>query len=906
MANLSKQLLALWAKKSNKDGQELWLPLIAHLIDTQNVINWLYNHWLSDNQRNLLQGDLTDIEIEKLVKFVGFFHDIGKATPVFQTKISYNRDIELDNALTEKLIRSGFDNLDEFIPLDSNRTPHAIAGESLLENAGLNESIGAIIGSHHGKPADDNFDYYYDQISQYTSNYYQSDINEKLQESWQQVQRELIGYGLKKSGYNTIEEVPTITQPQAILLTGLLIMADWIASSEYLNNDITKPMFPLIRLNQAFTDLNMQERFQNAIVTWKVSGHYMTQPILDISKQYEKRWGFQPRKVQQLMSEQISRITDPGIIIIEAPMGIGKTEIALLADEQLSFMTGTTGLFMGLPTQATSNAMFDRVNDWVERLAEEENTKLPIKLMHGKAQFNKKARELPLAENVDNDSAVVVNSWFNGKKSILADFSIGTIDHLLLMSLKQRHLFLRHLGLSGKVVIIDEVHAYDSYMDSYLKRALQWLGAYHIPVIALSATLPKEKRVALVQAYFQGKYGRKKLDSPEGWEDNQAYPLLTYLDGSQVQQLAEFPPVKSHKNQIIRLQGDDTELIKKVLADIQDGGVAGIVVNTVKRAQTLSKLLPPEVPQLVLHSAFLAPDRAEREKELQKLIGKGGQRPEKMVIIGTQVLEQSLDIDFDVLYTDIAPIDLILQRIGRLHRHDGTYRPQNLAQAKTYVLGINSFGDYGDANEAVYEKYYLMKTDYFLPKIINLPGDISKLVQKVYDPETNQQIKDIEEPYHAELVAEKKEKVKAQTFQISSPQLSDTIHGWLDNDRYGVDTSDTKAEAAVRDIKEAIEVVLVQHTEKGDFLINGKPLSLASEVEIAQQLIRLPNALTPNIDSAIKKLETLTMKHYPNWQNSVWLRGMLALPLDKDLKTTFNDWQISYSKELGLAYKKED
>lgn len=723
MGKLSKQALSLWAKKENREGQELWLPLVAHLVDTKNVISWLYSHWLNDSQRQLLQQDLTASEIEQLVKFVGYFHDIGKATPAFQTKPSYNRDYALDDELTEKLLQSGFEKLAEYNPSSRSKSPHALAGETILENAGLNTFVGAIIGAHHGKTVGEFFDSQR-QFNTYTSNYLLSDGNENLQAEWQKTQQELIDYGLSVTGFTSLEEVPQITQPQAVLLTGLLIMADWIASSEFLGTDQSQPMFPLISLDQGFTDLDMEQRFEQAITTWDISGHWTPQIISNVDQQYDKRWHFNPRPVQHLMSEVIGQIADPGIIIVEAPMGIGKTEIALTAAEQLAFMTGASGLFMGLPTQATSNAMFSRVDKWVDKLAKEENVSLPIRLMHGKAQFNREMKSLPNAQNIDSPNSVVVNSWFSGKKSMLADFSIGTIDHLLLMSLKQKHLFLRHLGLSGKIVIIDEIHAYDTYMSSYLKRALQWLGTYHIPVIALSATLPKEKRTELVKAYYRGKYGHQLEQTDNAWRDSQAYPLLTYLDGTEVKQYNQFPkPTKSQEVKVVRLDCDDQQLVAKVADSIKNGGIAGVIVNTVKRAQELSRLLPKGLPQIVLHSAFLAPDRTRLEERLQAAIGKGAERPEKLVVIGTQVLEQSLDIDFDVLFTDIAPVDLILQRMGRLHRHD-IHRPTGLATPTTYVLGINAFGDYGDANEAIYEKYWLMKTDHFLPETVKLPADI--------------------------------------------------------------------------------------------------------------------------------------------------------------------------------------
>ena len=195
MGKLSKQALSLWAKKENREGQELWLPLVAHLVDTKNVISWLYSHWLNDSQRQLLQQDLTASEIEQLVKFVGYFHDIGKATPAFQTKPSYNRDYALDDELTEKLLQSGFEKLAEYNPSSRSKSPHALAGETILENAGLNTFVGAIIGAHHGKTVGEFFDSQR-QFNTYTSNYLLSDGNENLQAEWQKTQQELIDYGL--------------------------------------------------------------------------------------------------------------------------------------------------------------------------------------------------------------------------------------------------------------------------------------------------------------------------------------------------------------------------------------------------------------------------------------------------------------------------------------------------------------------------------------------------------------------------------------------------------------------------------------------------------------------------------------------------------------------------------------
>lgn len=918
MQKLSNKALSLWGKKrTDADQNELWLPLIAHMIDTKNVINWLYNHWLNEGQKQILLENFSDeSELQRVVKFLGFIHDIGKATPAFQIKKSFTRDDDLDNALIENLVKTGFDGLNS-VDLESIRkSPHAMAGEAILEKRGLNETLGAIIGGHHGKPQSKYWNYE-SQLYRYDDNYFQvidpeSVEEQKIQQNWEDVRSELINYGLVSCNLTNLENLPNVEQPQAVILNGLVIMADWLASSEsIIKENKTLPLFPLIEIDETFYDIgDMEERFEAAITNWIGNDEWSPELIFNSENIYQKRWSFDPRPVQAQMSESIEKSIDPGMMIIEAPMGIGKTEIALTAFEQLAAKTGRNGLFFGLPTQATANAMFSRVNSWLNSIADDQHLTLPIKLMHGKAQFNTEYQNITQTKDIydtDSDGAVIVNNWFSGKKSILSDFVIGTIDHLLLMGLRQKHLALRHLGLSGKIVIIDEVHAYDVYMSSYLNKALEWLGAYHVPVVALSATLPIEKRNQLLKAYNKGKYGVEAFSAADDWQSKKSYPLLSILDGQKLVQVDKFNSnfSSSTKVQVKRLDVDNEGLIAKATQEIKEGGVAGIIVNTVKRAQDLANIAIDNVSDdtqiLILHSRFLATDRERKEEKLQNLIGKNGQRPNKLLVIGTQVLEQSLDIDFDIMFTDIAPMDLILQRAGRLHRHN-IDRPLNLLVPKLFVLGINQYGDYGDANESIYEKYLLIKTDYFLPDTLSLPDDISRLVQQVYSSDTDKQVTDI--TYAKEIfdLHQDKEKEKAKNYQIDVPS-NESIRGWLD---VSLDITDNDAQAAVRDTDETIEVILLKRTDSGDYLLDGESTSdlLDKERTIAKHIIRLPHSLTWDIDKSIRKLETLTRKNFPDWDNSVWLHDSIVLPLDENCEAEFNGYRISYSQTLGLLYEK--
>lgn len=936
MIGLSPQATALWGKKKiDKNGVPLWLPLIVHMIDTKNVGTWLYNCWLCDGQKSLLTRRLSEDEVIKLVQFICYIHDIGKAIPAFQIKKSYDDEHRaLDNYLINRLVRKSFTGLNDLLLNSAGKSKHACAGEAILEKAGLNETVAALVGGHHGKPQSGN---QRSQLGEYTANYYQvdqcqSNQDRAVQSRWKKVQKELIDYGLQLTGFHNLGEIPAIIQPEAVILEGLLIMADWLASSEYLNNDSGKPMFNMIGLNQGINDLDMTERYKKAIDTWVVNDAWVPEEVNNIENYYKQHFSFKPRQIQVAMEEHIKEAIDPGLVIIEAAMGIGKTEIALTAAEQLAFATGRTGIYIGLPTQATTNAMFDRVNSWLSKIAQIEGFKPIIQLLHGKANWNTQYTNIPKAEDIESDEnekgegTVTVNSWFSGKKSILADFTVGTIDNLLLMGLKQKHLFLRHLGFSNKVVIIDEVHAYDAYMNSYLEKALEWLGAYHVPVIMMSATLPNEKRKDLINSYLKGKYGTEKvLKAESGGKDNRAYPLLSILDGKELKQYSHLGPKgKAKKLHIEYMEDDPINVLAQVYKRIENGGVAGIVVNTVKRAQEFARLAREhskssscKQPYMVkvLHSAFLATDRSEHEKELQCLIGKNAKRPRKLIVIGTQVLEQSLDIDFDVLFTDIAPIDLLLQRAGRLHRHTIS-RPKGLEKRYLYIMKSKG-NDYGAANESIYEKYYLQKTEHFLTSEILLPDDISRLVQLVYDEATDGEIPNLTEAKDKLMFDFKREKSKAKTFQINSPVYPDdetdlldetwgddyTIHRWLDRDKGNL--NENQASAAVRDIQESIEVILLKEIEGAYYLLNGTKVDQISDIELAKQVIRLPHVLTLDIEQAIHRLETITIKNFPEWQQSSWLKGALALVLDAHMTCKFMGYHLKYSSVSGLSYEKE-
>ena len=327
-----------------------------------------------------------------------------------------------------------------------------------------------------------------------------------------------------------------------MLLSALLITADWIASNS--------EFFPLINVDDTGIDTDYEQRIAFALDRLDLREKWRSERSAYDGGVFKDTFGFLPSSIQKEVLDIVEKSTSPGLFILEAPMGCGKTEAALSSAELLAKKCRKNGLFFGMPTQATANGIFPRMLSWAEKQSEEYFHS--VILRHGSASFNDAFKNIQKGiPDEDTDSGLVVNSWFcDSRKACLADFVVATVDQLLMMALKRKHVMLLHLGLSEKVVIIDEVHAYDAYMNQYLERALQWLGKYHTPVILLSATLPSKRRMSLIRAYL----GQKKSD--EKYEKALAYPLLTWTDGKNIAQKA-LTYNGEHKTVSIKKGADD-------------------------------------------------------------------------------------------------------------------------------------------------------------------------------------------------------------------------------------------------------------------------------------------------------------------------------------------------------------
>ena len=457
-----------------------------------------------------------------------------------------------------------------------------------------------------------------------------------------------------------------------------------------------------------------------------------------------------PRDVQTI-TESLG-LDAPALVIVEAEMGKGKTEAALsMAARFLSNGIGD-GVTVALPTMATSNAMFGRVNEVAPRLFAGDDVQLA--LAHGRA--SREPRFLRLVEHSlkahDPDAAeasVMCARWLLRRKRILlAQMGVGTIDQALQAALVVRHQFVRMFGLSRNVVIIDEVHAYDAYMEVLLEHLLGWLGALSVPVVLLSATLPSARRAALARAWRGDEEKSTAAADDFDTAKDRPYPLVsvTTRRGTETHTLPSVPAASSRTLIVERCirAAEDADHVGRVAVRLAAAARAGARVvwirNTVREAQRAFRALAASaggVEHMLFHARFRGCDRSALERTVLKDFGREA-RSGGRVLIATQVVEQSLDLDFDELHTDLAPVDLLFQRAGRLHRHINS-RPLGFERPRI-VVHCPSDEDIAGLRFGPSRYVYDAGTLWLAARALrgraelHLPSDIRPLIEETYHP----------------------------------------------------------------------------------------------------------------------------------------------------------------------------
>lgn len=719
---MSLSLLELWgkARETATTDSSRYHPAICHMIDVGNVAQEFLERCGGRALRAHLLQPVGGEEGAGFLPFLVALHDLGKLTPPFQAR---RRDLCANAA-------------DHGAPLSTDHGAGStyLVSELLRGRFGWARSpacaVGAAVGGHHGILRDRDASTWC--ARQQVGN-----------DDWKRVREEAVDVLLDVF---VRSDPPRLTKQVdagwLMTLAGFTSVMDWVGSMEdpFAYEERVACLYDYARASAARARLAL-ERLN--WLGWRPTGATWGADLFSRALRISD-----PRPMQTSVMEGVARAAHgPKLILVEAPTGQGKTEAALAVSERLLHEEDLQGLYYGLPTQATSNQMFRRVAGFLERRYAAAGLDPELHLLHGNRLFHPQYRALPdgappppspssILDVEEGLGSIRATEWFRGRKrGLLAHFAVGTVDQALLGVLRLRHQAVRLFGLSAKVVVLDEVHAYDAYMTRELERLCEWARATGSSVIMLSATLPRARRDAFVRAF-----------GGEPDEGDGCYPALTVVDPGSVRTVPLPPPPRYR----VTLEACSRELVEdapeQLLAPVDADGSVAWICNTVDEAQrTFSRLrerLCGSEWEIVLFHARM-PLRRRLEVEERSLRTFGKERPSsgKRLIVATQVIEQSLDLDFDLLISEVCPIDLLLQRIGRLHRHARADRPSQRCpptlrwlQPRIDTAGLPEWS----VNGRVYEPYALLTTWELLARRAELvlPDETRALIEAVYGEPT--------------------------------------------------------------------------------------------------------------------------------------------------------------------------
>ncbi len=628
------------------------------------------------------------------IGFVVALHDIGKLNPGFQAKIY--------RSLGESNVLSGISNL---VDKDREWKYHFSVGRNWLFhrmlNKGISEKLAYIIGAHHGGKF-----YVEEFISDYGG------------PGWSAVREEFISK-LEKYFDISAKEVFSLalSQEELYLLAGITCVSDWIASCEGLAH-ITKTDF------YGGKKINLINKIN---VLLDEAGLFFDIPVKP-GLSFSKIFGFEPNLFQYQSIEGLT--FDSGMYIVEAPMGSGKTELALYIAYKILEKGFARGIYFALPTKITSESMYDRFLEFVKKVVSRNISQ--VNLIHSMSW---------MFFEFGSDASSSGPWASSNRKAILAPFAVGTVDQVLLAVINAYFFFVRLFGILGKIIILDEIHSYDVYTSTILQELMEQSLDYKSTLIILSATLSDLAKQRLLGNIIS------KFKLPVSWiVEKQGYPQISSLS------LCSPPTVITSSAELQRtvktsLIYDDMSAVSEALEVAKIGAQVIWIENTVKDAQEMFKVLRARaegenVEVGLLHSRFVRVDRKNKERYWIDILGKNGieKRLQKgRILVGTQVLEQSLDIDGDFMVSRIAPLDMLLQRVGRLWRHKKFDNIRPIKDSRFWILspeyskiytGEKHFGSF----ESFYHTYYLYRTLELLSKIsvIVLPRDIRPLLNEIY------------------------------------------------------------------------------------------------------------------------------------------------------------------------------
>lgn len=677
----------IWAKTAPKKS------LIDHMLETGIVTECLID---ADGMYRPVLSRLSEItgcdnnKLSAKIVFICAIHDIGKAHPIFQ-----GRDAETLEILRRKnLNQASFDTRFRHEQYGANIFDRLSAEDVDIKNSDI---ISQIIRMHHQKEQKKNSDIDIIKI----------DDKEKAKK-WRHIQKEIYDYIKNVFHFDNLNLInKNISKSELFVvqnaILGIMITSDWIASNNYVFD------------NQPYKNIDEFLKSRKLQALKFLNNEGMIRQQIPVMQDFKSAFGFNGRPVQNDV-EKIVHKNDIKCMLIESDCGSGKTEAALYAAAVLGNRSGLSGIYMGLPTGVSAEAIQNRVDEFLTSHGMR-NTKLYT----SKSMLLREPDKKPIWTDIS-------------RQRLLTSSAVGTVDQVMTVARLARFESVRMNGLASKVLIIDEIHAYDTYMLAVIRGLLMICGELGVPVIMLSATLPISTKKGLL-----GVVGNRDMELHNG------YPMISYVtkDGDVYEQVSnQYMPDKKISCKLLPILNNNDEIARYAVDAVKDGGCECVIMNTVADAicvyDKIKEKKSDNCKIILYHSRMTINARDKKSREILKMCGKDrSERPERAIIVGTQVLEQSLDIDVDYMIIAICPIDLLFQRIGRYHRHgdEGTIRKRVDVGNTVQVLIPADLSNYG-GTEYVYEKCYLDATVDTIQEHNNhllIPSGMPDMINCVYN-----------------------------------------------------------------------------------------------------------------------------------------------------------------------------
>ncbi|MBN6054465.1 CRISPR-associated helicase Cas3', partial [Nonomuraea sp. RK-328] len=855
----------------------------------------LWDHYLPHSLKRFIANALavTPEEAGRLVAFWAGLHDIGKCMACFQAM-----DAE------------AYERLDGYPEINGERRRHEYAahvwlshplarlGYDARSSRGIAFLVAQVLGGHHGR-----FSARDHRECRYAADAVLPELGDG---KWEEQRQAILA---------AITEILSPPPPPrsmsieaAALVCGTVILADWLVSQD----DHLAQRLPDIPATAAQLGEHHQESMRLAPDLMAEAGLSPVR-LRNLSFNAEFPEIERPNDLQCSVAEHLPALlrNGPGLLLVTAPMGVGKTEVAFHGARLLGQANGTPGFLFALPTMATADQMYGRARTYGQRQAEDDAA---LSLLHSMSWLNDAYTGTGTDPTVvTEDVSLSAPEWLHGRKrGMLASMAVCTIDQVLLTVLPLKHLPLRMLGLAGKVLIVDEVHAYDAYMQELLRRALTWLGHLGVPVVLMSATLPARVAERLVTSYLRG------AGHPDKTLPRLSYPGWAYADANsgevkvfEVESPRRSLTIERRQAPVKGSALDRSEILRDILTPIvTEGGCVGIVCNTVAEAQETYTLVRnwfdglDEAPELtLLHARFPARRREELTTDITRKFGKCRaspdlatcvHRPKAAVVVATQVIEQSLDLDFDLVVSDLAPIALLLQRAGRCQRHEGRIRPAWVGEPRLVVLRPSDA--YGSLTlprswPFVYSPSLLRRTDEQInQRVITIPDDVQGLVDKVYDDAfADGEMSDEDLEWVGKEIAESS---LADLIAIPGPAELSGLHQ-LTSSEASEDMIATRLGA------DSIRVLCAyQGPDDALYLDAACSVRLPDAAKIPRRVVKTILAETIPLRSSFRRGRDAINEPPASWRSNAWLRDLVIVHLRKSADGSHSGQVGSYENRL--------